>query len=404
LSLLSLTAASVVPATLAELSAPRILDLSEPFLDEYPDNSDAAFIEQYITRDVRRFLVVDDGEIVMDYQRDTVNDDDVFRIWSATKATMSMIIGTIIFSDEYDLSLDDTLGELFTGENDWTAIEDPDEIDFKQNITIFELLTQSSGLVMLGQELTQALSFNPLTGPIDTANGAGVNLRQSLAFHSWNATMKGEFEYLEISNVLSYVIVEVTGMTPLEYVSIDVFPSLGIDTDKIEWEKNHGGVETSLSSLSLTARDMAKIGQLYMQKGLAAPDKRLVSEEYVESSLSEINLGLGLRPHGYMWHFFSFNKTLFPNTIGDGIYCGAGFMGQAFCFNYEAKRIVAYQRSNTVWDIGNWDLLTEMGEAAFSANFTFNETIESVASGALSHSVLWGPLAKFTLTWIAFWL
>jgi len=396
LSLLSLTAASVVPATLAELSAPRILDLSEPFLDEYPDNSDAAFIEQYITRDVRRFLVVDDGEIVMDYQRDTVNDDDIFGIWSATKATMAMIIGTIITSDEYDLSVDDTLGEILTGENDWAAIEDPEELAFKQNITIFELLTMTSGMTQ-GAEMVQVVSLNPFSEAADLANGAGINLRQSLAFHGWNANEKGNHNYLSISNILSYVILAVTGMTPREYTSVDVFPSLGIDNNKIDWRKNFQGVEASLSSLFMTARDMAKVAQLYLQKGKAAPNKQLLPEEFIKETLSHHALWEDW-PYGYFWAYQEFNVNIFPNQIGEGMWCAIGGMGQGYCFNYESKRVVAYQRSNTVWDFSNKEMLDAMVAAAFSADFTFNETAdptveEFVESGASSRSALWWILA-----------
>jgi len=403
LSLVSLTAISITPGILAESA--QILDLSSPFPEGNPINEDAAFLTSFITsslgRDTRRFLVIENGEIVMDYQRDNVYDDEVFEMWSATKATMSMIIGTIMYSDQYNLSFDDTLGAILPAEA-WAGIQDLEELAFKQGITINEMLTMTSGLY---QNEDIGLFLQNLGSPI--ANSAGTNLTNAVAVPLWNTTEKGNFNYMITSNVLSYVIVAVTGMTPFEYCSVDVFPYLGIDPNKIKWSQNNDGVESSFSGLQMTAKDMAKIAQLYLQKGLAAPNKRLLSEAFVQKSFTEQtrnNLFGGDDPYGLLWSFMAFNKTEFPTAVGQGIWCGSGFMGQAFCFNYEAKRIVAYQRSNTVWDIGNWDLLTEMGEAAFSANFTFNETIESVASGALSHSVLWGPLAKFTLTWIAFWL
>jgi len=87
---------------------------------------------------------------------------------------MSMVIGTIISNDEYDLSLDDTLGEIFVDENDWSGMEDQDEVAFKQNITIFELLTMTSGLIESHlYTLVSSISLNPLTGAIDLAHSAG---------------------------------------------------------------------------------------------------------------------------------------------------------------------------------------------------------------------------------------
>lgn len=405
LSLLLFAAIALAPeAAAVETSPPRILDLSKPFPMGNTDNTDAAFFTEVglSRRDIRRFLVIENGDVVVDYQRDNVVDDDAFHLFSATKVVMSMIIGTIISSDEYDLSLDDTLGDLFTGENDWIAIEDPDEVAFKQNVTILELLTMSSGLTMTG-------GTDPLSLPGDLPNMAGRNLQQSLAFHGWNATIKGEYEYLAFSNVLSYVIVAATGMTPREYSSVEVFPYLGIDNNIVEWHQNFGGVETSLSNLFLTARDMAKVAQLYLQKGLATPDKRLLSEEFVEASLvprDVIHLGYPTK-YGYFWFINQFNTSVLPNQIGQAELCGQGLLEQGYCFNYESKRVVAYQRSNTLWDFDN--SLFDLGQTIFSANFTFNETVEPTAvasSGARHHFESFGTVVvAFALSIIlARWL
>eukprot|EP00531_Pseudo-nitzschia_arenysensis_P012835 CAMPEP_0116133780 /NCGR_PEP_ID=MMETSP0329-20121206/10292_1 /TAXON_ID=697910 /ORGANISM="Pseudo-nitzschia arenysensis, Strain B593" /LENGTH=385 /DNA_ID=CAMNT_0003628441 /DNA_START=1249 /DNA_END=2403 /DNA_ORIENTATION=+ len=368
LVLLLLIVAALVPSTLAEESV-KIHDLSKPFPLGNTYNTDAAGFEEYISRDIRRFIVVEDGEIVKEYQRDTVEDESIFDLWSSTKATMSFIIGTIISSDEYDLSIDDTLGDIFTGDNDWNDIVDLDELEFKQNITIFELLTMTSGLIQ-PNFLTQFFAGNPAQ-PFDVPNSAGINLRDSLASPAFDPEMKGKFYYLNTSNILSYVILKITGMTPLEYVSVDVFPSIGIDPDKIKWEKNFQGVETSLSSLSMTGRDMAKISQLYLQRGLAAPGKRLLTEEYVNASLTGYS-DWGGWDYGYLWSYIEFDKDLFPNTIGNGMWCAIGLFRQNYCLNYESKRVVAYQRSNTLLNRGdNEKALLLLGQAAYSANFTW---------------------------------
>ena len=78
---------------------------------------------------------------------------------------------------------------------------------------------------------------------------------------------------------------------------------------------------------------MAKITQLYLQKGMASPTKRLLSEEYAKASVSIQTNGLiqGLdMSYGYLWLYNPFNSTLFPNTIGYHMWCASGFMGQAF--------------------------------------------------------------------------
>ncbi len=405
LSLLSLAAASVVPTTLAE--SPLILDLSQDFPIGNIYNTDAAAFEKNMTRDIRRFLVIEDGEIVMDYQRNTVNDDDIYEIWSATKATMAAIVGTILDSDEYDLSIDDTLGEIFIGDTAWRSIDDPDELAFKQNITIFELMTMTSGLYQTLSP-TEILKPNPLK-PIDMTNSAGINFQESLAVPLWNATL--EFFYLSTSNILSYVILEVTGMTPREYAALDFFPSLGIDNDKIYWDQNFGGVEASFSGLAMTTKDMAKIAQLFLQKGKSAPDKQLVSEEFVDEALSRHTGGKYNESFGYLWRFFEFRTSVytedpvvFPNSIGEGFWCGYGRQGQFFGFNYESKRVVAYQRSNTLYNEENEKLIWELAMAAFDADLTWNVTAEPVESGALSLSMPGTLIITAALSFLAYWL
>lgn len=403
LSLLSLTAASLAPVAASELN---MLDLSKEWVVGNVQNTDAAEFSEYITRDVRRFIVIDNGVIVKDYQRDTVNDGAVYELFSATKAVTSFVIGTIIYDPQYDLSLDTTLGEIFAGnEIAWTGIPNATERVFKQQITVEELLTQSSGLY-------QELSISAFLGiAIDIPNSAGVDLPDSLASPLWNATQKGEFFYLVTSNILSYVIKEVTGLTPWEYVAVDVFPSLGILPEQVVWGQNSEGVETSYSSIQLTARHMAKIAQLYLQKGMASPTKRLLSEEFVEASVTIHQTGIDGAGNpmttGYLWVNVPFNLTEMPNAIGDEMWCGLGFMGQGFCFNYESNRVVAFQRSNTVWDMNNQIILMAMAIAAYDGNRTWEIVAEPAlepppVSGAFSLSGV--SLAMVAFPCLALWL
>lgn len=406
LSLLLLAGASVAPTTLAESATIR--DLSQDFPVGNINNQDAIFFEQVLTRDIRRFIVLDDGEVVMNYQRDSVRDDDVYNLWSASKAVMSFFIGTILFSPQYNLTMNTTLGEIFVGENDWSEVTDPEELAFKQNVTIYEMLTMSSGLTTSID--LDVLSLNPFA-PIDVPNGAGINLRQSLAHPGVNATLKGTMNYMPISNVLSYVILVVTGMTPLEYISVDILPSLGISPDEIEWDANFGGVQTSFSNMKFTGLQMAKFAQLFLQMGKSSPDKQLIPAEFVEDSLhgwlfSEM-LGAD---YGYLWIYRPFNSTADPSMPDGGLWCGAGLMGQMMCLDYETNRVAVLQRSNTVWDANNWFIFGDyILPAAFSSNYTWNVTVDETtvegqpSSGALALSV-WGALSTVAFSCLAAWL
>ncbi len=60
-------------------------------------------------------------------------------------------------------------------------------------------------------------------------------------------------------------------MTPGELLAERVMPHLGIQVDDFVWSKNSDGLETAFTGMKVTPTMMAKIGQLYMQKGLAGP-------------------------------------------------------------------------------------------------------------------------------------
>eukprot|EP00531_Pseudo-nitzschia_arenysensis_P010480 CAMPEP_0116147996 /NCGR_PEP_ID=MMETSP0329-20121206/18086_1 /TAXON_ID=697910 /ORGANISM="Pseudo-nitzschia arenysensis, Strain B593" /LENGTH=411 /DNA_ID=CAMNT_0003644029 /DNA_START=66 /DNA_END=1301 /DNA_ORIENTATION=- len=380
---------------------PRILDLSED-LPVGELNEDAVFLETFMTRDVRRFIVLDDGEVVMNYQRDTVRDGEVYNMWSATKAFASFVVGTILTSDRYDLGMNDTLGEIFVGEKDWSLIEDPEELDFKQNVTIYQLMTMTSGLVN-DIDITEVI--NPLAFSIDVPNSAGINLKQSLADPTYNVSLAGDFHYMPISNILSYVVKEVTGMPPLEYISVDILPSMGISPDEIKWDANLGGVQTSFSNLHMTGLQMAKFAQLYLQMGKASPDKELISAEFVTESLTpHFYADAFLAPFGYLWVYRPFNTTADPSLPDDGMWCAAGLMAQYACVNFKTNRVTVLQRSNTLWDVENWFTYGEyLIPATFSSNYTWNVTAnitEASTSGALSLSV-WGAMAMVALSCLA---
>ncbi len=379
---------------------PRILDLSQDFPVGELNNEDALFFEGFLSRDIRRFIIVDDGEVVMNYQRDTVFDDEVFNLWSATKAFVSLVVGTILYSDKYDLGMNDTLGEIFVGENDWIEFEDPAKLAFVQNVTVFQLMTMSSGLI---NDID--LEVLSLSG-IDVPNSAGTNLKESLVDPTYNETFSGEFNYMPISNILSYIIKEVTGMPPLEYISVDILPSLGINPDELKWDANFGGVQTSFSNLHMTGLQMAKFAQLYLQMGKASPDKELLPAEFVTESLKPHFYALQFDAYfGYLWQYKAFNTTEDPSLPDDGMSCAAGLLGQYACINFKTNRVVVLQRSNSIWDAGNWMVYVEsLIPAAFSSNYTFNVTAnitEESTSGALSLSA-WGAIVTVALSFFVF--
>ena len=351
-------AAAAATSLLPSAFALQTLDLSQDFPVGNTDNPDAAAIEAMIDPSIYRLLVIDDGTIVMEYQADSVRDDDeAFIIHSATKPWSRLLIGMIIESPKYNLSMDDTLGDIFLEESAWELVTDETEREIKKNITIYEMMTMTDGLMedwenfAFGENLAEWLEYYVING---TEKDYLVDFDIDISDYR-----ETSFIYLVIDNILSHVVHEVTGMTPLDFASEEVFPFLGIDPENpgvVWWPDSGGRMQLFGSGMHLTARQMAKLPQLYLQKGYAAPDQSLVSDDFINASLSPISYSnFGQSSVGMLWWMFGDkdNDPDFPAMVVDPslpgkIWCGSGQGGQQACLNHETGRVVVVQRNDTI--------------------------------------------------------
>jgi len=93
------------------------------------------------------------------------------------------------------------------------------------------------------------------------------------------------FQYNTIgSYVLSAVVTKVTGQTELEYLKPRLFEPLGIDNPR--WDASPEGNSLGGYGLYLCTEDIAKFGQLYLQKG-KWNGKQLVPESWVQEATSK---------------------------------------------------------------------------------------------------------------------
>lgn len=329
--------ASGQPALAIFSGSSNTLDLSKD-LEDAPSlnkSSGALTVIEAAESDpaIRTAMVLEDGKVVASYVRDGVDPDDPYIVHSVTKSVTSLLIGILL--DEGALSsLDETLGDVFNDESIWDDVPD---VEFRKAITIKEMLTMTSGLLYNGHSadicngLTAWLS-EPLIGP------------------------KGKFDYLVVSDILTYVIVERIGMTPRQLLADKVLKPLGIQDSEIGWalwECPDDQPERAFGGLELTSMQMAKIGLLYLAQGAAGPDERVVSAEYVDESLTEhviietfqwsdpeANADLVGLGYGYLWYkdFISFE--------GVENWCASGMGGQFICIDEAQGRVTVQERDD----------------------------------------------------------
>ena len=274
---------------------------------------------------IRTIHLLEYGKIVSSYVRDDVDSEVPWMSWSVTKSYVGLIVGLMIQDGSLE-SLNLTLGDIFQDESHW---EDASDVDFRKNVTILELLTMTSGLISPPMD-PNADPNASMMAALDGGTAGGASLADSLAFPLIGS--KGEFSYLATSNILSYVIKNITGMSPREYLAENILPPLGIDDSEIGWWKNADGMEYAYHGLELTPTQMAKFGLLYMQKGVTGlRNMTLIAAEWIEASTSvqvqDLPVPFDMSTYGYF----------FWGVAGNSIWSVLGAGGQDIYIDYDIK-------------------------------------------------------------------
>jgi CubicO group peptidase (beta-lactamase class C family) len=226
-----------------------------------------------------RPLVVARGDcLVYEYYRSDLTPETRSPIYSVTKSLLSILVGIAI--DAGYLRLDEKLGEIFPEAAESSV--DPRVRD----VTVRDLLTMTAGFDVAHQEgsgvQVGALWRWMLERPMSYAPGT-------------------HFAYDGVSvNLLSVVLSKAIRQDATGFAQQSLFDPL--DIKDVAWISDAEGHLIGDSGLNLTAREMAKIGLLYLQKGQWR-SKPVVSESYVLDSTARHNDGGPPvnAAYGYLW-------------------------------------------------------------------------------------------------------
>lgn len=81
---------------------------------------------------------------------------------------------------------------------------------------------------------------------------AGKDFQDSLTYNVLDPSMTGTHHYIESSNLLSYVSLVKTNMSPEDY-AFQAFHRLGISKEDYKWSKNADGLSSAFHGLRMTA-------------------------------------------------------------------------------------------------------------------------------------------------------
>ena len=253
-------------------------------------------------------------------------------LYSASKSIVSTAIGMAY--DEGLIDLDRRLEEIFTEypppSNKWARL-----------LTLRNLLTMSTGV-----------RFNEIGSALDK-DWAKMFLESSPRFEPGT-----QFEYNSLNTyMLSAALQRITGQSVTEFLTPRLYEPLGINNHA--WEKCPMGIEKGGWGLSLCMEDLAKIAQLYLNKGMWQ-GRRLLSEEWIAMATSpqiatpngELNQGYGFQIWMNANNVYQFNgafgqyAVMFPDKNAAAvIFSGSG---QLF-----AKTSLMNMLASCLWSAGD---------------------------------------------------
>ena len=278
-----------------------------------------ALLSDYQLRELRAVLVYVCGVPVHEEYRASTP-DDTHNVHSVTKSVVGTLLG-IALADGSLKSLDQTLGELLPEDRNVMS-------PAVARIKLRQLLTMTAGL-------DADLPDGSVGAWVQSDHFVEGILRQGIV------GKPGAFAYSSASShLLAAILARATRRSVLKYATEKLFRPLGIEMssaaqpllvaasaaayDKAEfaWPVDHQGINYGASFLKLRARDMAKLGQLYLDQG-RWQGKQIVTQSWVRQATTgqvDVPGTQGADRYGYQWWV--------TTAGGHPAYAALGFGGQ----------------------------------------------------------------------------
>lgn len=323
-----------------------------------------AALEEHPDHWIHSMLVVKDGKLVFEtyfpgedldlsdmgnglaskYQK--FDRDSLHCMASVSKSITSILMGIAIDRGLVESVQDPMLGYF----PEYSHLSDV----VKDEITIEDMLTMSSGLPW-----SEAAPYD------DPRNDLAAMLMADdpIAFVLSKETVANPgtvFIYNSgTTNLLGEIIHRASGKTLLDYAAQNLFDPLGIESYAWYPFPNATDMMVASSTLYLRPRDMAKIGQLYLDGGVWN-GKQVVSEDWVSRSIQE-SIGMvasessmpDLNPaYGYQWWLGTFS------TGNTATYFAAGYGGQFIFVLPEPRMVIVFTAGG--FDADNYDAVVQI--------------------------------------------
>ena len=222
----------------------------------------------------RSLLIAQDDTLVYEEYYNGAKQNNAFQIASLTKSIISALVGLAI-EHKYIDSVNQCFMDYFP-EYKKTVASD------KLSITIHNLLTMQGGW--------------------KEEWGYGYDWVKSAISYPLVYKTGEQFDYgSQQPFLLSAIIAKAYGKPTSEFMMQYLFKPLGINY--AYWWKSPNGIEQGGTGLYMTARDLARFGNLYINNGKVG-DTQLISKEWITKSTTNYKknkFSWGLNGYGYLW-------------------------------------------------------------------------------------------------------
>jgi CubicO group peptidase (beta-lactamase class C family) len=337
-------------ASAANESLPR----SSPEAQGISSSAILGFVEQADKHldSLHSFMLVRHGHVVAEGWWAPYSAESPHSLFSLSKSFTSTAVGLAIA--EGKLSLDDEVVKFFAED----APAEPSKN--LKSMRVSDLLRMSTGhRTEPPRTKDQPWTKTFLTRPVPDKPGTHFLYNTSATY------------------MLSAIVQKATGVTLLDYLRPRLFAPLGIE--KPTWETSPQGISTGGYGLSIRTEDIAKFGQLYLQKG-QWHGNQLVPASWVEEATAR-QTSNGSNPksdwdQGYGYQFWRSRH---------GAYRGDGAFGQFCIVMPEQDAVVGITSGlrdmqavlNLVWD----KLLPAMGSAPLGPDDDARKKLEGTLAG-----------------------
>jgi CubicO group peptidase (beta-lactamase class C family) len=259
--------------------------------------------------DTQGVLIIHNDTIIYEKYWGDFSSDRLATVFSVTKSINSLMCG-IAVDDGYIHSIDDAvteyIPELKNKETMW------------QRLTIRHLLDMQSGLDF---DDTYYLSLKQLKRVFAIAKlNYGHNVVKQIRGLKFRCEPGTEHRYESISaQILGVVIERASKKRFVDYLSEKVWKPLQMESPalmNIDSKKHR--VAHTFGGLTLTMKDLAKIGRLYLNNGMWN-GQRIVSEEWIRQSTEYDKTNNGYHFNWYNVSNYGADATRYPGYYALGI-------------------------------------------------------------------------------------